>query len=68
MVLAGQTETREVVVASGTRYQLEIQFFWDDKTDGNVRVLGSIDDGGIRAFLPATDSFILTPEGRFVGE
>src|SRR3954462_6200351 len=43
------------------------QFFWDDKTAGNVRVLGSIDDGGIRgirALLPATDSFMLTKPGK----
>jgi hypothetical protein len=63
-----QIDTPEVVGPSGTRYYIEIQFFWDDRPDGNVRVIGSIDDGGIRAFLPITDSFILSPEGRFVGE
>jgi hypothetical protein len=28
----------------------------------------SIDDGGWRAFLPWTDSFIIAPDGSFVGE
>jgi hypothetical protein len=63
-----RNDTLEVVASSGTRYQIELQFFWDDKPSGDVRVVGSIDDGGIRAFLPVTDSFILSPEGRFEGE
>jgi hypothetical protein len=67
LVLAGQSQTR-VVLPSGSRYQLEVQFFWDDEPDGDVRVLGSVDDGGIRAFIPITDDFILSPDGRFVGE
>ncbi|MCX6923195.1 MAG: hypothetical protein NT154_08300 [Verrucomicrobia bacterium] len=63
-----RNDTLEVVAPSGTRYCIEVQFFWDDKPNGDVRVVGSIDDGGIRAFLPVTDSFILSPEGRFVGQ
>ena len=35
---------------------------------GNVRVIGSIDDGGWRAFVPLSDSFIKAADGRFVGE
>jgi hypothetical protein len=31
-------------------------------------VLGSIDDGGWRAFAPLTRSFIKSPDGTFVGE
>jgi len=50
----------EVRGASGTAYQIEIQFFWDDKPGGTIRVAGSIDDGGIRAFVPLTDSFLVT--------
>jgi hypothetical protein len=63
-----RTDTPEAVAPSGKRYQIEVQFFWDAKPEGDVRVSGAIDDGGIRAFLPLTDSFILSPEGRFVGE
>jgi hypothetical protein len=51
------TETRQG--DSGNDYQLE--FIWDDRPDGNVRVLGSIDDGGWRAFVPITLSFIKSP-------
>jgi len=49
-------------------YQLEIEVFWADKKDGNVRVSGSIDDGGLKAFFPLTCSFIKVPSGDFIGE
>jgi hypothetical protein len=54
--------------ASGAEYQLEVQVFWEDEPRGNVRVIGSIDDGGLRAFFPLTKSFIMAPDGTFVGE
>jgi hypothetical protein len=28
----------------------------------------SIDDGGLRAFYPITEDFIMSPSGAFVGE
>jgi hypothetical protein len=55
----------EVVAESGTRYQIEIQAFRDDEEKKNLRVIGSIDDGGIRAFFPVTDDFIITRGGDF---
>ena len=54
--------------ASGANYQIEIQVFWDDGDGGNVRVAGSIDDGGWRAFVPLNSDFIKAPDGSFVGE
>ena len=54
--------------ASGAKYQVEVQFFWDDRPGGNIRVIGSIDDGGWRAFLPLSRSFIKAGDGSFVGE
>jgi len=53
---------------AGTSYQLEIEFFWDAAPGGNVRVIGSVDDGGWRAFVPITRSFIKSADGSFVGE
>jgi hypothetical protein len=60
------TETRQG--DSGTEYQLEFTFTWDDRPGGNVRVLGSIDDGRWRAFVPITRSFIKSPDNTFVDE
>jgi hypothetical protein len=47
-------------------YQIEIQAFWDDGKTKNLRVMVAIDDGGGRAFKPICDSFIITPEGKFL--
>lgn len=52
----------------GQAYQLEIQSFWDDGAGGNVRVVGSIDDGCWRAFVPVTRSFVKSSAGSFVDE
>ena len=45
--------------ASGTKYQVAIQVHWDGDRDGNIRVLGLIDDGGWRAFVPLSQCFII---------
>ena len=50
----GDEEVVEVTGPSGTVFQIEIQITWDGKPNGDVRVLGAIDDGGWRAFLPLT--------------
>jgi hypothetical protein len=64
----GKIDTFQVKGESGTQYQVEVQLFWDDKLRQNIRVMGAIDDGGWRAFLPFTESFIMAPDGCFVGE
>jgi hypothetical protein len=61
-------ETVEVGGPSGTRYQVETQAFWDRGTEGDLRVMVSVDDGGWRAFVPLGESFILARNGSFVGE
>jgi hypothetical protein len=60
--------TDEVARDSERSWQLEIQVHWDDEPNGNVRVTVSIDDGGLRAFVPMTEDFIKSPSGEFVGE
>ena len=52
----------------GKEYQIEIQAFWDDKPTGDIRVVGSVDDGGWRAFMPLTETFIKSPSNEFIGE
>lgn len=47
-----------------TAFIVEIEFMWDGPEGGNVLVIGSVDDGGCRAFVPITRSFIRTPEDR----
>jgi hypothetical protein len=51
---------REIELASNNWYQIEINVFWDDKEDGDIRVVGCIDDGGFRSYLPQSSDFILS--------
>lgn len=66
--LLNTQDVYEIAGASGVRYYVEIEAFWDNRKFGNLRVVGAIDDGGLRAFFPVSDSFILSPEGKFHGE
>lgn len=58
----------EVARDSERSWQVEVQVLWDDEPEGNIRVTASIDDGGLRAFVPVTDGFVKAPTGEFVGE
>jgi hypothetical protein len=68
VTLLGSPQTAELVGSSGIKYQVEVGVHWDGRPGGALRILGSIDDGGWRAFRPLCDDFILAPDGRFVGE
>jgi len=58
----------ETTSESGAKYQVEFQANWDDKDNGNLRVIGSIDGGGLQSFIPITEDFIISPNGEFLGE
>lgn len=53
---------------SGTAYQVETHALWDDGVGGNIRVLISIDDRGLRSLMPICTDFIIAQDGSFVGE
>lgn len=54
-----QTEVKSVLSESGISYQIEINVLWDSHPEKDLCIIGSIDDGGWRAFLPLTDSLIV---------
>jgi hypothetical protein len=58
----GHEEFAEVVGRSGAAYQIEIQVCWDHKPNGDIRVLGAIDDGGLRAFMPLSSDLLVRPD------
>lgn len=68
VALIGHPNTISAMGKDDKAYQLETQVFWDDRKGGDIRVMVSADDGGLRAFMPLTDDFIMTPDGSFVGE
>ena len=64
-----QPDCEQVRGLSGAEYQIEIEALWDDRRAQTLRIVVSVDDGsGWRAFAPLTDSFIVAPDGSFVGE
>ena len=52
-----------VTGASGVEYQVEIQGWWDGDEEEDIRILGGIDNGGLRAYSPLSDSFVVRPDG-----
>jgi hypothetical protein len=68
--LVGTNSVVEARGQSGAEYQIEIEVLWDSKRDKlNVLVTGAIDDGRFfSALSPVCDSFIVAPDGTFVGE
>jgi hypothetical protein len=57
----GESRDFEVVGSSGNQYQIETQAFWDSEPGGDIRILGSIDDGGWRAICPLSYSVLIGP-------
>ena len=66
--LLKEQDVFEVVGASGAVYQVEMQAVWDGGKGGDLRVMGSIDDKGWRAFAPLTSDFIVRADGTFVDD
>jgi len=66
----------EGTAPDGTPYQMEFQAVWDGKPQGDVRVCGDLAAEPRRpllGFIPiyvsdVSDSFIMSTDGRFVGE
>lgn len=56
MIDSSVVKTR--VGRDGKGYQIEIQAFWDSKPKGDVRLICSVDDGGLRAFAPISNGIL----------
>lgn len=65
--LIEEPEVLLVVGADGAQYQLEVQAVWDDRAQSRLRVMASIDDGGLSAFRPVSDDFLIAADGSPVG-
>jgi len=59
----GEVEARPITGPDGKEYQIEIEAFWDDRPGGDIRILGSVDDGGWSAFAPLCEDFLVSPPG-----
>jgi len=69
-------ESGEGLAADGTKYFIELNTFWDDRPQGNVRVIGALEVFPQKSILGVVPvrisemclSFIMAPDGAFVGE
>lgn len=64
----GEQETFEGTSAGGEKYQVEMDFFFDDERTKNLRVTGVISYDAATDFLPVAGDFIIAPNGKFIGE
>ena len=62
--MIGHDEVKTIIGRSDVSYQIELNVFWDSKPGENLHIIGSIDDGDWRAFLPLTESLIMNPMGH----
>jgi hypothetical protein len=53
-----------VQAPSGTKYQIEFNVFYDSGKQQNLRIFGSIDEGGWRAMMPLAKTLIMKPTGE----
>jgi hypothetical protein len=66
----------EGTASDGTKYQVELNVFWNDKSNGEIIVSGDLSADPQRpllGFIPiytsdVTDSFIMSAEGQIVAE
>jgi hypothetical protein len=61
LLVDARLPTLAVMGPSRTEYQVAIHVYSDGAAGGGIRVIGSIDDGGWRAFVPLSESFIAGP-------
>jgi hypothetical protein len=62
-----RTTHKKIIGQDGVHYQIEIEIFWDGRRGGDIRVLGSVDDGKLRALMPLTEDFVISPAGTLLG-
>ena len=66
-VVEKNVEVFEITGPDGVEYQIEIQAFFDDNIEKDIRVLGSIDDGTLPASMfPVSSDFIISENGEIV--
>lgn len=58
-----ESSTVERVGDSGTAYQVDLLAAWDTVEGGDLRVIVSVDDGGLSALMPLTTSMLVRPDG-----
>lgn len=62
--LIGRVDAYAITGTDGTEYQVEVNALWDVEPGDALRVVFSIDDGGLLSGLrPVVDDFVVAPDG-----
>ena len=64
----GYPESFERVSDLGEPYQIEIDFFYDNHKEGNIRVVAAVSFNFWTDFSPVSSDFIIAQTGDFIGE
>lgn len=56
----GTVDTLSVDSSDGGSYNIEIQYFWDNKPNESIRILVSVDYGGWSTIFPVSSSTVIT--------
>ena len=62
----GKPAATTVKAPSGKKYQVEFTVFYDSAAHKALRIVGSIDNGGWRAFAPVTKTLIMKQNGETI--
>ncbi len=64
----GEQETFEKINERGEKFQVEVDFFFDNEEEKTIRVLAMLSYSLWTDFSPVSRDFIVAPNGKFVGE
>jgi hypothetical protein len=63
-----EPDCEQVTGPDGREYQIEIDAFWNDRGQENLRVWVSVWGGGRWGIAGMPDSFVIAPDGTFLYE
>ena len=64
----GTQECFERETEDGNKYSVEVDFFYDDAEERNIRVTAMISNSFWTSISPFSSDFIVAPDGSFIGE
>lgn len=64
----GTQDCFERETEDGNKYSVEVDFFYDDAEEGNIRVIAMISNSLWTSISPFSSDFIVAPDGSFIGE
>lgn len=63
-LIDGEPIINEITGPDGKCYQLEVCVFWDNAKNGPIKLIGAVDDGGLRAFFPLSAGDLVYPDSE----